>query len=66
MYYVALDIGCIECGEPTEVLGIFTDEKIAEKVCEKNEKRQEAHWRGQHNFGVWKISELDKEYEVDY
>jgi hypothetical protein len=32
-YYVAVDIGCIECGESTAVLGIFTHEKDAEAAA---------------------------------
>ena len=32
MKYVVLDIGCIECGEPSSILGIFDNKKKAEEV----------------------------------
>jgi hypothetical protein len=32
--YVVVDIGCIECGEETKVLGVFADKSEAEHVAE--------------------------------
>ena len=66
MYYVAVDIGCIECGENSHVLGIFTDKKKAEKVCDMHEERQRKKWIGQHNFEVYEIKEINKEYPIKY
>ena len=50
MYYVAVDIGCIECGEPSHVLGIFTNKEKALNVCKEHEERQNLNWTGQHSF----------------
>lgn len=65
MYYVAVDIGCIECGENSHVLGIFTDKKEAEKVCDIHEE-QSKNCIGQHNFEVYEIKEINKVYPIKY
>ena len=44
MYYIALDIGCIECGEDSHILGIFKDKNEAEKVIMKHEEKQSNNW----------------------
>ena len=66
MYYVVVDIGCIECGEPTHVLGIFNNKKEANKILEEHEERQREHWSGQHSFEIFEIEELNKEYRINY
>ena len=35
MKYIVVDIGCIECGEPSDILGVFTDRQKAEEVMKK-------------------------------
>lgn len=65
-FYVAVDIGCIECLEESNVLGIFTKKEKAEKVIKEHSKRQQDHWGGQHEFEIFVIDEIDKEYEVEY
>ena len=61
MKYVVVDIGCIECGEPSSVLGIFTDKEKAREIMEKCEEYQEKNWQGQHYFEIY---EVDKENEL--
>jgi hypothetical protein len=58
-YFVAVDVGCIECGEDSAVLGIFTERKNAEAVCKDAAILQEARWRGQHRFEVFEVEELN-------
>ena len=53
MYFVAIDIGCIECGEESALLGVFSSEDKAQRVCDKARKLQDEHWKGQHSFGVF-------------
>jgi hypothetical protein len=48
--WLALDIGCIECGEESAVLGLFATEKEAEAVCIAAEEEQSKNWHGQHDF----------------
>lgn len=61
MKYVVVDIGCIECGEPSSVLGIFTDKEKAIEISKKCEEYQEKNWIGQHYFEIY---EVDKENEL--
>jgi len=58
-YYVAVDIGCIECGEESAVLGIFTNEADAKSLCAEEEVAQAKDWHGQHHFEVLAVDELD-------
>ena len=57
MKYIVLDIGCIECGEKSAILGIFDNEQKAKKIMEKYEKIQSDNWHGQHQFYVVEIKE---------
>ena len=66
IFYVLVDIGCIECGEDTNVLGIFTDMERAIKVMDDHDKRQKENWTGQHSFEIFERDELNKEYKVNY
>jgi hypothetical protein len=62
-YYVAVDIGCLECGEQSNVIGIFTSEEKSKKACEDASIKQKSNWHGEHDFDVWHITELDKSYD---
>ena len=66
MLYVAVDIGCIECGESSAVLGIFLDKKTAEAVCDEHAKRQAANWHGAHYFKVFEVEKLNEVQRVKY
>jgi len=39
--FIIVDVGCIECGEQTEVVGIFQDEKEVESAFEEYCKSKE-------------------------
>jgi hypothetical protein len=66
MFYVAVDIGCIECGEDSSVLGIFHTRDAAREVVSEHSRRQQEHWSGQHRFLVCEVENLDKVYRVEY
>ena len=53
--FVAVDIGCIECGEPSAVLGIFEDAEEANRVLDAAAEEQERNWRGQHSFKLFEV-----------
>jgi hypothetical protein len=54
--FLAMDIGCIECGESSEVLGLFDTEVEAVDKCDEMEK---LGWRGgQHSYEVFKLEGL--------
>lgn len=61
MKYVVLDIGCIECGEQSAILGIFDDKKKAQKVRDKYSEIQEDNWHGQHFFEIVEVKEENVE-----
>lgn len=51
-YYIAMDIGCIECGEGSKCIGIFSTKEAAEKSLIEPEKQQKTNWSGEHSFEV--------------
>jgi hypothetical protein len=60
--YVAVDIGCIECGEDSNVLGVFTTKKDAEIACEQAEKKQKENWSGQHSFEIFNVDGITESH----
>lgn len=53
--YLAFDVGCIECGEPSTVIGVFATEDEANLAAEAAGLRQLEDWSGQHSFEVYEI-----------
>lgn len=53
--YLAFDIGCIECGECSSVIGVYKQKKSAELACEKRTERNDKNWSGQHECEVFEI-----------
>lgn len=66
MLYVAVDIGCIECGEMSNVLGVFDSKDRAEQVAEEHSFRQSEHWQGQHSFEVFEVPAVNEEVRKQY
>lgn len=64
--YVAVDIGCIECGEATSILGVFTDENKALDVLKEHAERQKKNWWGEHHFNIYEVDGIDQEVRVEY
>ena len=60
--YVALDIGCIECGESSGVIGLFTTEEEALAALETPRANQTANWHGQHSFEVHPVNRMAAYY----
>jgi hypothetical protein len=56
--WLAFDVGCIECGEPSAVVGTFATEQEARAAADAAEERQQADWHGQHYFEVFDLEEL--------
>lgn len=65
-YYVLVDIGCIECYQESNVIGIFTNKALAEQAKTNHELRQKQNWHGEHCFEIFEINEINKVYEVKY
>ena len=64
--FVAVDIGCIECGEESAVLGVFTSEEKANEVLTDHKKRQDENWCGQHHFEAFEINGIDVVHRREY
>ena len=58
--------GSLECGEESNVLGIFTNKNKAEEVCKEHYERQAKNWGGQHSFEVFEINKIDEINRVEY
>jgi hypothetical protein len=60
MSYVAVDIGCIESGERSALLGVYKIEEAAWNVCRiAAERRYEKGGHGQHHFLVFDTTNPD-------
>jgi hypothetical protein len=57
--YIVVNIGCIECGVSSNIVGVFDDEQKANKIAE--EYGTTFGWRegGQNLFEVFQIPELN-------
>ena len=62
MFYVVVDIGCIECGEPSHVIGIFTNREQAKAICKEHERKYDEYHSGQHEFQVFEIRKINEIY----
>lgn len=51
--FVAVDIGCIECGESSALIGVYDTHESAQQACDT---WQEVGWRGgQHSYEVFDL-----------
>jgi hypothetical protein len=53
--YLVFDIGCIECGEPSEVVGTFDSPEAAEAARVAAVDAQVKKWQGQHDFETYDL-----------
>ena len=53
--WLAFDIGCIECGESSRVIGIFKTKAEAEAVAAEADGIQAQNWTGEHSFRVFEV-----------
>jgi hypothetical protein len=58
-YWVVVDIGCIECGAETTVLGVFTDQARAKGLA-----TGEYFAGAQHSIECFEVPELDVQFEL--
>jgi hypothetical protein len=61
MLHVLVNIGCIECGVSTQIVGIFNDVAKADDLASKLNDSEEYSWRegGQNRYEVFPVKELD-------
>ena len=61
--FMVFDIGCLECGEASDIVGFFTTTDEAVLRATDAEKEQKEDWHGQHAFVIFDLSDGSK---VDY
>jgi len=61
--FMVFDIGCLECGEPSDIVGFFTTTDEAVLRATDAEKEQKEDWHGQHAFVIFDLSDGSR---VDY
>lgn len=66
MLYVAVDIGCIDCGEESAVLGVFESKEKAEEVISDHIERWSKNCNGDHDFEIFEVDGLNNECRVEY
>lgn len=64
MLYVAVDIGCLECGEESAVIGIYLDEEVANQEAEKA-MDMDTGIPGQHHYQVFPVDGITVEGSVN-
>jgi hypothetical protein len=64
--YLVMNIGCIECGVTSKIVGLFSEKVRADAVASACNERHGWRERGQNNYEVHKLPEaefVDSEYE---
>lgn len=63
--YLLFDVGCIECGESSDVVGVFTAREVAEAHAEKLNK-DHGFTGGQHSYEIFELPKnnvMNKDYQ---
>ena len=57
--YIVVNIGCIECGVTSNIVGVFTSEQVADALA--NDLYEKFYWRegGQNSFQVFPMPEVN-------
>lgn len=66
MYYVVVDIGCSECGEASNIVGIFSSKEKAIDARDYYVKDNRLEDNDDHELLIYKIDKLDKIYNNSY
>jgi hypothetical protein len=64
--YVVINIGCIECGVSSNIVGLFDDKDKANKIADTLENKYDWREGGQNRYEVFKlndINEITEEYK---
>ena len=63
--YVLVNIGCIECGVSSNIVGVFADEKEAEAVAEILQDKMDWREGGDNSYEVFPLPDpglINEEY----
>lgn len=53
--WLAFDVGCIECGEESSIIGTFATQQEAEQAACIAQEAQNKNWKGQHSMEVFDL-----------
>lgn len=65
--WLVMNIGCIECGVSSAVVGLFSDKITADNVAEKCSQKYDWREGGQNSFEVFLMPDPEKiasEYDI--
>lgn len=65
--FILVNIGCIECGVSTQIVGVFSSKEKADEVAEKFQDKYSWREGGQNAFEVFPMPEIDvinEEYSI--
>jgi len=59
MKYIVVNIGCIECGVSSNIVGVFENKEKAELIAKKCDNKFSWREGGQNSFEVFELPEID-------
>lgn len=57
--YVVVNIGCIECGVSTNIVGTYTDKQQAEEIAKRCDDLYDWREGGQNAFEVFELGKIN-------
>ncbi len=57
--WIVVNIGCIECGVSSKIVGVFSDEARANATAERCQEEHSWREHGQNEFEVFLLPETD-------
>jgi hypothetical protein len=66
--WIVINIGCIECGVSSNIVGVFTDQATADGLAEALNKTHSWREGGQNHFEVFhmpRLNEVAEEYRPE-
>lgn len=66
MYFAVMDVGCSDCGESSNLVGIFTTEEKARTALKGYIKENHLENNVEHEFFIYKIDQLDRIYHNSF
>ena len=57
--YIVVNIGCIECGVSSNIVGVFDNEEKANEIAKEFNKKFSWREGGQNSFEVFEMPELN-------
>lgn len=61
--YILVNIGCIECGVSSNIVGVFSSKKAAEKLASQLEESHDWRESGQNSFEVFEMPKINVVHE---